>query len=509
MDTKYQANNKRIAKNTFILYVRMGITMIVQLYTSRVVLQALGVIDYGIYNIVGTVVVMFSFISNPLSTATQRFYNYELGRSDFNKLNKVFNISIYIYAIIAIVMFLLMEPIGCWYIMKQMNIPAERINAAIIAFQFSLFSFLFSLIRTPYQSMIIANERMSFFAYVSIFEVILKLINAFSLSWFGFDRLIMFTLNQCSISIIYFILVLIYSKKEFLATKLRLIWDKQLFRQLFSFTGWSLFGSLASMSADQGVNVIINHFYGVTVNAAVGIASQVSSAVNQFVANFQVAFRPQMVKLYASDEQEALKNLIFSSAKFSYLLLFAIACPIIYNIDLLLKLWLGNVPQYANEFVIFNIVYMLLETISAPLWMTIQATGKIKTYQLIISAVMFLNIVFSVIFLSAGFSPVVVIIIKCILAIVYFVVRILVVRKKIDLSILSFIYKVIIPIVFVTILSSLVYVISFKFVSKSVSMMIVTTFVFYIVYLPSVISFCLSKSEREYLFSVIRNRLFH
>lgn len=502
-----QSDNKRIAKNTIILYIRMGITMIVQLYTSRIVLQALGVTDYGIYNIVGTFVVMFSFISNPLGTATQRFYNFELGKGDYIQLNKVFNISFYIFLILALGLFLLLEPIGSWYVLSKMNMPIERTSAAMFAFQFSLVSFLFSLTKTPFESMIIANERMSFFAYISIIEVLLKLGNAFSLLFFGFDKLILFTFNQLLITIICFCCIIIYSKREFVAVKLRRIWDKSLFKQLLSFTGWSLFGSVASMSADQGVSLVINYFCGVAVNAAVGIANQVSASVNQFVANFQVAFRPQMVKLYAGNEIESLRRLIINSAKYSYLLLFAIACPVIFNADYLLKLWLGVVPEYATEFVILNIVYMLLETFSAPLWMTIQATGKIKKYQLVISSVMLLNIFLSIILLSLGLPPFVVLIVKCILDIVYLAIRLTFVHKKIDLPFRKFFSGAMIPALIITVICSMFYALLLLIGFSDIVTLLGGSFVFIVFYLPLVFYTCVAKNDRELVFSFVKKKI--
>lgn len=499
-----RSNNKRIAKNTLVLYIRMAITMIVQLYTSRVVLQALGVSDYGIYNIVGTVVVMFSFISNPLGTATQRFYNYELGRSDYAQLNKVFNISLYIFLMLSVVLFVLMEPVGSWYVLNKMNMPVERTNAALIAFQFSLVSFLFSLVRTPFESMIIANERMSYYAYISILEVLLKLGNAFSLLCFGFDKLILFSLNQMLITIICFTCVVVYSRRQFIAVRIRRIWDQSLFRQLLSFTGWSLFGSVASMSADQGVILVVNNFCGVAVNAAVGIANQISASINQFVGNFQVAFRPQLVKLYANSETENLNTLILNSAKYSYLLLFAIACPVIFNAGFLLEVWLGAVPKYATEFVVLNIVYMLLETLSAPLWMTIQATGKIKRYQLIISSVMFLNILASFLLLNLGLQPYIVLIVKCFLDLVYFGIRMSFVRNATQLSLRRFTLEVVCQISVITILSILYFCLLLSSALHGWILLLVGTFFFILMYVPLVLFTCVSKSDRFMIMKFVK-----
>ncbi|WP_336533520.1 lipopolysaccharide biosynthesis protein [Bacteroides acidifaciens] len=500
------ANNKRIAKNTLILYFRMAVTMLIQLYTSRIVLQALGIDDYGIYNIVGTVVVMFSFISNPLGTATQRFYNYELGKENEGELNKVFNISLGIFIIMAVVMSCLMEPVGYWYIFNKMNMPVERTSAAFYAFQFSLVSFLFSLLRTPYESMIIANERMAFFAYVSIIEVFLKLVNAFSLTILGFDKLILFTFNQLLITIICVSCMIVYSRKHFVAVKIKRVWDTSLFRQLLSFTGWSLFGAATSMSADQGVSLVINNYCGVAVNAAVGIANQIGAIVNQFVGNFQVAFRPQIVKLYSRNEIEPLIGLITNSAKYSYLLLFVIACPVIFNIDFLLEIWLGTVPKYTSEFVIWNIAYILLESISAPLWMAIQATGRIKKYQLVISSVMLLNIILAVIFLSIGFPPYIVMIVKCCLDIIYFTIRFSFVYSSINISLRGFSQTTILPVMIVTAFSFVYYYLLMMAPFSGWGYLILGTILFVLLYIPIVLLLCVEKKHRNYLMYLCKNK---
>lgn len=501
------ASNRRIAKNTLILYVRMAITMLVQLYTSRIVLQALGVDDYGIYNIVGTVVVMFSFINGPLGTATQRFFNFELVKPNEGELNKIFNISLIIFLVLAVVMLLVMEPCGIWYVGNRMNMPVERTGAAMAAFQFSLFSFLVSFVKVPYESMIIANERMSFFAYISIGEVLLKLGNAFSLTIFGFDKLILFTFNQFAITVICFLCIVIYSNRQFLAVRLRLVWDRSIFRSLLSFSGWSLFGSVASMSSEQGVSLVINNFCGVAVNAAVGVANQVSASVNQFVANFQVAFRPQLVMLYANNEIEALKSLIFNSAKYSYLLLFAIACPFMFNVDFLLKAWLGIVPEYANHFVVLNIVYLLLETLSAPLWMVIQATGKIKRYQLAISSVMSLNIVFAYLLLRSGFPPYAVMAVKCLLDVVYFAIRLLFVRAKIGISLFAFAKRILVPVAAVTVLGVAYYCLYGRLDYGGWKGCMLGATVFLMLYAPTVLFLCVSKRDRTAIVDFVRRKM--
>lgn len=447
--------NKRIAKNTMMLYIRMLLVMAVTLYTSRVMLNVLGVDDYGIYNIVASVVIAFSFISGPLGTATQRFLSFELGRNNIERQNMVFSMSLIIYTILAFVLFIIVESAGIWFIYNKMQLPPERLTAAVWAFHFSVFSFIIGLFKTCYDALIISHEKMAFYAYLGIAEVMLKLINAASLLYVGsVDKLILFSANQAIISLLILGCIVLFSSRGIHHIRPRFIWDKQLFRELFGFSGWSLFGSVASMSANQGLNILLNTFFGVVVNAAMGIANQVGAAVNQFVLNFQTAFRPQIVKSYAANDTEYLHGLIFKTCKFSYFLLFAIACPVVFNIDFLLNVWLGDsVPAYTAQFCALTLLYTLTETLSAPLWMTVQATGKIRTYQLVISSLIFLNIILSYCFLSLGFSPVVVLEIKCCLDLTYLVARLLFMRRMVHLSLRQFGREVLFPVMVVSALS--------------------------------------------------------
>lgn len=510
MPSDVSANNKRIAKNTMFLYFRMGISMLVGLYTSRIILNALGVEDYGIYNIVGSFIIAFTFISGPLGTATQRFLTFELGKGSEGRLNKVFNLSFYTYICLSILLLGVIEIAGTWFLNNKMQMPLERHDAAFFAFQMSVFTLLLNLLKTPFESLIIAYERMSFYAYISIADVLLKLLNAFLLLYVSFDKLKIFAVNMLIISAIILCVTALYCRWKFKAVSIQSPqknWDLPLFKELIGFSGWSLFGSFASMSANQGLNLLLNLFFGVVVNAAMGIASRVNTAVVQFVNNFQVAFRPQLVKYYAQGNIESLKELIISTSKYSYLLLFAIVCPVCFNMEYLLKIWLKNPPEYAAEFSILMLIYAMLETLSAPMWMTVQATGKIKRYQIVISSVISLNIVFSYIFLKAGFGPTTVLAIKCCLDIAYLIVRLIFMKAKIDFSIKEFMRKTILPIFIVSALC----IAAGYFVSKTVEMdlarLIATTGVFGVVYVISVVFVALNRTERLRIKTFFVNKL--
>lgn len=500
-------SNKRIAKNTLFLYVRMGITMLVSLYTSRIVLRALGVEDYGVYNIVGSVIVAFSFISGPLGTATQRFYNFELGRNDKARLNMVFNHSFLIYVVLAVCILLLIESGGLWFIYHKMQLPPGRLDAAVFAFHFSVFAFVLGLIKTPFESLIVAHEKMSYYAYVSIVEVTLNLLNAYSLSVFSIDKLRLYTMNRFMVSLIVLSCVFIYCRRKFVYVYFMRIWDKGMFRSLLGFSGWSLFGSLASMSANQGLNILLNIFYGVTVNAAMGIAGQVNSAINQFVTNFQVAFRPQIVKNYASGQLDELRSLIMNTSKYSFLLLFGVVCPIVFNMRFILGLWLGDVPDYATEFCVLMLIYALLETLSAPMWMTVQATGKIRTYQLVISGIIFQNILLSYFFLRLVFPPVVVLEIKCCLDLVYLMVRLLFMRKMVRFSIRSFIRRVGLRLVVIVSLSLIGTYIFSSFSADNWMRFLSTGMGFMGIYAPIVYWVGLERNERCLVRKLVSDKL--
>ena len=336
------ANSKRIAKNTIMLYIRMLLMMAVTLYTSRVILQVLGVDDYGIYNLVAGFVTLFSFISRALTTAIQRFLNVALGRGDKDYFRNLFSTSINIFIFFSFIVLLIGETVGVWFVNTQLNIPDGRMEAVKWVFQFSLVVFILGLIRTPYNAAIIAHEKMDFYAYVSILEVLLKLAIVFMLRLFAYDKLILyadlFLLTMVLVTLIYYF----YCRKKFLECRYKLVWDKRLFKELLSFSGWSLMGQMAVVGRSQGESYFINHYHTVAVNAAQGVSHQVTGALNQFVSNFQTAFNPQLVQTYAAGEMKDHVQLLYRACKFSFYLLLILVVPVVFNIDVLLSTWLSS-----------------------------------------------------------------------------------------------------------------------------------------------------------------------
>lgn len=447
----YTANNKRIAKNTIYLYFRMLLTMGVSLYTSRVVLNALGVEDFGIYNIVGGVVILFSFINSSLTSATQRFLNFELGRGDILETGRVFSMSLTIHLYVVAIVVLLAETVGLWFLNTQMNIPFERMNAANWVFQFSMLTICMSFVQVPYYASVVAYEKMSFFAYIAIIEVILKLLIVFLLVYVGFDKLKLYSILTFLVAIVVFVCYKYYCNAKIDITRYKYFWDKILFSKLLSFSGWMLFGAAAGISSTQGVNILLNIYYGVTVNAAMGISNQVNSAVNQFVSNFQTAFMPQITKLYAIGDIGHLRKLIDQSSRFSFFLLFVLACPLMLNIDFILKLWLKTVPEYSSIFCILILIYSLIEVISKPVGLAIHATGQVKYYNIVMSLVLLMNIIFSFIFLKLSFQPYVVLVINVIVNIFCFAIRLLFARHYKILKICEYVRNVIFRVIAISV----------------------------------------------------------
>lgn len=398
-------NNKRIARNTLLLYFRMLFLMIISLYTSRIVLNALGVEDFGIYNVAGGVVAMFSILSGSLSAAISRFITYELGKNNILKLKVIFSSAITIQIGLGIVIVFFAETIGIWFLNTQMNIPIERMVAANWVLQFSIITFIINLISVPYNAVIIAHEKMSAFAYISIFEAIGKLLIAYLITISPIDKLIFYAILMCVVAIAIRLLYGYYCKRHFDECRFHFIWNKQIFQQIFSFAGWNFIGASSAVLRDHGGNIIINLFCGPTVNAARGIAFQVNNAIQGFVSNFMTALNPQITKSYAVKNYTYMMTLIFQGARLSFYMLLLLSLPIIINTHYLLTLWLNTVPEHTVLFVRLVLIFAMSESISGPLITAMLATGNIRNYQIIVGGLQMLNLPISYILLSLGAIP--------------------------------------------------------------------------------------------------------
>lgn len=484
------------------MFLMMGVT----LYTSRVILQTLGVEDFGIYNVVAGIVVLFSFLNNAMAIASQRFLSFALGKEDNQEVKRVFGMSLTSHIAIALIVLLVAETIGLWTLW-QMNFPEARLSAVGWTYQFAILTCIVQIIRVPYNASIIAYERMSFYAWISIVEVFLKLAIVFLLVAYDGDKLVFYSFLLFAVTVLVNLIYKIYCNRQFSTSKYQFFWDKELFKQFISFSGWSLAGSLANVGAQQGLNMILNLFCGVLVNAAVGISNQVMGAVSQFLGNFQTAFNPQLVKSYATGDKEYFMNLIFKSSKFSYYLMLIISLPAIINCRFFLEVWLGTVPEYATEFSQLMIIFLLFDAISGPLWISVQATGKIKNYQLLMAFLILLNLPVTYIILKMGYSPVYVFAGRVIINIITYLVRIIYLRPLIGLPIRKYLVQVFAPVATVTLISIPVSIGVNHLLSGNWINIIIASFACVLITTLSIYILGLSKGEKEMLNNLVLKKV--
>ncbi len=444
MENNHKGDQKRIAKNTVMLYIRMIVIMLVSLYTTRVVLNVLGETDYGIYNIVGSVVVSMIFIQNSLMSATQRFLSYELGLKDNGNISKVFSTSMVIHIKFLILIVLVLETIGLWFLNNVLDIPSDRLIAANIVYQFSVLTFCLNIVRIPYNAIIISYENMNIYAILSIAEALLRLSMVISLKYLAFDKLVIYGILMFGITLIINTLYILYCRKSYKsALKISLHSDKEVERKMRGFLGWNLLGGITGVATNEGPNYFMNYYLGVSVNAAMGIAKQVSGAIYGFTSNFQSAFNPQIVKAYASNEKDYLFGLINKSSLLSFYLLFIIALPVILCADFIFELWLIDVPKYSVIFCLFIMTSQMISALSSPLWMVAHATGDIKNYQIIISAINLLVIPASYLILRLGYEPFYILAFQILLNVAVFIYRLFYTRSKLGFSIRDYLKKVV------------------------------------------------------------------
>ena len=439
--------NKRIAKNTLVLYVRMLFTMGISLFTSRVILQTLGVEDYGISSVVGGVISMFTFINAAMVSSTQRYLNFELVRGDANQLRSVFSTSLQIHALIALAIIVLSETVGLWFLNEKLVIPEARMTAAMWVYQCSILSCAVSIMSTPYNAVIVAHEKMSAFAYISILDVSLKLLVVYLLVVLPFDKLIILAILNLLVQLFIRYIYTLYCHRHFPESYFQFWFNKTLFKEMFGFAGWSFWGNLAAILYTQGLNMMLNIFFGPIVNAARGIAVQVQSAVQQFVGGFQTALNPQITKNYASNNLPQMHSLMFRSARFSFLLLFFLSLPVLMETNFILTLWLKTVPDDAVVFTQIMICISLIYTTANPCIIANQATGKVKIYQMVVGGILLLILPISYVVLKLGAPAYSVFIVHfCIESLAQFS-RMYMLRKLIHLPLWQYMKNIYIPIV--------------------------------------------------------------
>lgn len=492
-------NNKIIAKNTLFLYIRMLLIMAVSLYTSRVVLNALGVEDYGIYNVVGSIVTMFAFLNGALVTTTQRYLTFELGKGDSEQLKKVFTTSVYIHAIISFLIVVLAETVGLWFFYNKMVIPTERMMAAMWVFQLSIVTMVIQVMSAPYNSIIVSREKMGVFAIISILETTLKLAIVYLLLVISFDRLILYAILIASVQTVICGVYIIYCRKHFAESYLVRDTNKNLLIEMGKFAGWNIWGNLAATLFGTGLNLLLNMFFGPLVNAARGIAVQVETAVAQFSTNFLMAVNPQITKLYAQNRLTEMHHLLFRSSKFACYLLLMISLPVILETPVLLTLWLKVVPEYTVPFLRILLGIVILDSMARPLMTAAAATGDVKKYQSIIGGILLSIVPIAYIVLKLGGDPTSVYVVHFCICIIAFIARLLIIKPMIHLSIKEYFVSVMAPCLFVTLFSFGVSYLIHRALPEGLSYIFIMCFVSIVIVGAFSYGLGLTKNERAFV----------
>ena len=506
------ANNKRIAKNTIILYVRMIIMMLISLYTSRIVLSTLGFDDYGVYQVVGGVIILFSFLNNGLSAASNRYIIAEIAQGEIESGRKVFNVCFQSHLLIALIILILAETIGLWVVNSILNIPETRVFAANVVYQLSIISAIISIINSPFNTTLIAYERMNIFAYLAVFDAIMKLLIVYLIQILSGDKLIYYAIFLLIVTLLHSSINYIYCIKNFVICRLKRVKDIQLLKSIFGFTSWSLLGQSCIVGTNQGIAVLINYFCGVTVNAAMGISNQILNLVNQFVTNFQTAFRPQIVKSYVNNDLEYLQSLIMRSSRITSCLMLVFTIPIIVELPHLLTLWLGEYPEYSVEFARWTLIALFFDNITGPLWMTINAQTDIKKYQIWTSLFFSMNFFIGWLILSLNiFPPYSVMMVRLVIFIILIGVRLYFTKKFFrGFGIGEWLLQVLLKSIFVLVISYICASIFSAFLNLSMwGEILSVTIVSEVIICILCYMFLLSKSERDFIQRIIQKKILH
>lgn len=499
-------NNKRIAKNTVLLYIRSLIVMVVALYTSRVILKALGVEDYGLYNVIGGVVGLFAFLRTSMTKSTQRFLNFEMARPE-GRLKETFSVSLTIHVLIAVIALILCETVGLWFLNRYIQIPEGREFAANIVYQSTVISLILTIISVPFNASIIAHERMGYFAVVSIVDAFLKLGICYLIMVGDSDRLVFYGWLMMGVNAVNFLLYVIYCRKNCPETSFRLLYDKALFKEMLGYTSWTVVGQAAIVGTNQGNNILINMFHSVTANAAMGVANQVNHAVVSLTSSFQTAFNPQITKSYAAKDYDYLKFLVFTTSKISFSLLTIVSIPIAFNVDGILKVWLDTVPEYSGIFVILILCNSILNALSAPLNFTVLSSGKIRNFQLVTSVVYLSDLLFVYLLFRMGMPPTAALVVKVSIMFLILCVRLYFAHKEVPcINAGSYIREVGIPLFLSTLASVGLGILLFR---NAEGLLVRLAFTFLLI-LATLLFFYLiglTKKEKEMVGNLVKKRI--
>ena len=501
------SNNKKIASNTILLTFRMLVVMIIGLYSTRVILDVLGVSDYGIYNVVGGFVSMFAFINTSMSNGIQRFYNFEYGSNGGGPLSHVFNTALHIQVVITIIIFVLTETVGLWYLYEKMVIPEERFLAAFFCFQFSVVSLLLSVLQLPFAALVMAHESMDFYALLSILDAILKLSIVIALPFLEGDHLIDYGFLYMLISLVNILLYIYYVRKHYPEDVRRGKGDILLYKKMLSFSGWNLFGSLGIVLRDQGMNMILNVFYGTVVNAARGVAFQVMGACKSFTENITTAARPQMTQSYAEGNVLRSISIMNSMSKMCFIVFYILSLPIIIEIDFILSVWLNNnIPNYTNIFLTIVVAETMIDVFNPPVSFLVHATGKMKNYQLVRAIISFVSLPFAYYLLFLGYEPYYVFIVAFVFSIIKQIVSIIILRSLISFSIILYLKDVIIPMFLVAVSSFILPLLIHIFMPYGWARLLGVVIISFLCVIVSSLLLGLNKSERKMVSGMVLSR---
>lgn len=500
-------NNKQIAKNTLFMYLRMGVTMLVGLYVSRVVLQQLGVEDYGLYNVIGGIIAMFSFINGSMVNVSTRFITVYLAKNDIKMLNNIFSMSFLIHFSIGVVILLLGETIGLWYLNNKLVIPEGREFAAHWLYQLSIISCIISILYVPYNGLIVAHERMKAFAYISVMDSMLKLLIAIMIAYSPFDKLIFYGTLLAGVSFLDIIIYFVYCRKNFKESILVFYWNKAIFKRMLEFAGWALIGNFSYLFYSQGINLMLNAFCGPAVNAARGVAVQVEGVIRQFAGNVQVAINPQIIKSYTSNELERMYALIFTSSRLCFYLLYIISLPIMIEADFILNLWLGTVPNHTVNFVRLILCISILDALINPMFTANLACGKLRIYHMSLSILMYAFMFVTYFSIRQTLLPESVFVTLLIATILGVVLRIFILEKQIGLSKLTYIHKVLLPIISVAVISCVLPITSHLIIDNNIARFFISSLLSIISVLVTTYYIGMDKTEKQLVISFVKNKI--
>ena len=502
-------NNKRIAKNSLFMSIRMVIVLAITLYTSRVILGVLGVEDYGVYNVVAGFVTMFGFFNSSLSNGIQRFYNFELGKNGVEGARRVYNMALLIQILLALIIVLPTEFLGLWYLHNKMVIPEGRMFAAEWIFQLSLLTFVLHIIQVPYTAAVMAHERMDFYAVVSIINVLISLGAVFLIPHLGGDALILYGALIALIALITLVLYIGYAKINFKEIVIEKVFRLSLFKEMLSFSGWNIFGTLGQMMKDQGVNLILNFFFGPIVNAARGIANQVNGGLQSFVANITVPVRPQVVQSYATGDVERSLSLTYTISKLSCYFLLLMALPIMLEIDFVLKVWLGdNVPEHTSIFVVIIVLNSFINNLNAAVSGVVHASGKMKTYQLCGGTISLASVAVVYIAMLIWDIPSIALIVLLTLDIVRQFVALIILKSIVnEFSLKAYLFDVLIPLLLVVFFALIIPMCAHYYMTDGILRFLIVFIVTFFSVLMSIYIVGLNKNEKKIIRQILKVHL--